>query len=262
MVSHRRSTILPRQKAASCFLLHSIWGSSSQSSSSSSEDDDDTSETGPAKEVGGIPTDEVVIDTSLSSTIETTDDAIKASTDSTEKSLLALVNDIGNNFQVMAKKSTAKGSECKDQYQKILFAAKACVYYTLFIFYRAYRGFFVLLPATFRQVYRNMEGAMNAGNLSLEEIGFDESGVDTTSNTPKWRTKITVSILTSVVTVSYVIGGVLKMTSKFIRTIAQTSDVPKSFGAAADEVMNFEGRISRVGKVNGDEDAKPSGLAP
>ncbi len=102
---------------------------------------------------------------------------------------------------------------------------------------------------------------MNTGNLSLDEIGFDENGKDVPSSTPKWRTKITVSILTSVITVSYIVGGVLKMASKFLRTIAKTSDVPKSFGAAADEVMNIEGRIGRVGKVNGDI-AESSGLSP
>merc|ERR1712003_18680 len=146
-----------------------------------------------------------------------------------------------------AQRSTAKGYQSEDQSRKILFAAKACTYYTLFMIYRAYRGFFVLLPATFRRVYQKMEIAMNTGNLSMEETDFAENGNDITSKV-KWRTKITVSILTTVITISYVVGGMLKMASEFFRTIARTSDVPKSFGAAADEVLNFEGRINRVGK--------------
>ena len=163
----------------------------------------------------------------------------------------------------MAQKSTAKGYQCEDRYKKILYAVKSCVYYTLFILYRAYRGFFVLLPATFRQVYRKMEAAMNTGNLSLEEIGFTENGNDSvSSSSTNWKTKLTVSVLTSVVTISYVFGGILKMASKFIRTIAKTSNVSKSFEAAADEVVNFEDRISRVGKINGEEDIEPSGLGP
>eukprot|EP00536_Pseudo-nitzschia_multiseries_P000278 jgi/Psemu1/299946/fgenesh1_kg.4_\ len=104
---------------------------------------------------------------------------------------------------------------------------------------------------------------MDSGNMSIEEVGYTESGEDTVSSSSKWKTKLTVSILSMVVTLSYIVGGILKMGAQFFRTIAKTSDVPKSFEAAADEVMNFEGRISRVGKVNGADDASPSsGLAP
>ena len=171
-------------------------------------------------------------------------------TTSSEKSLWVLLNEIGNNFQGMAQRATKKGSESDAQSKKIIYAAKGSVYYTLFILYRAYRGFFVLLPATFLQVYRKMEAVMNTGNLSLDEIGVGDDAVGKSS---KWRTKLTVSILSTVITLSYVAGGLLKMTTKFLRTIAKTSDVSKSFEAAADEVMDFEGRISRVGKINGED---------
>lgn len=242
VVTSRRSPILPRQGMTQSIRL-GIWGSSSSSDEEEGEE--------------ATPAEDPVI-----ATDESTDATESTTTMSTEKSLLALANEIGNNFRGMAQKSTAKGYESEDQFKKILHAAKACVYYSLFILYRAYRGFFVLLPATFKQVYGKMEAAMNTGNLSLDEIGFDENVDSVPSNSaPKWRTKVTVSILTSVVTVSYIVGGVLKMASKFFRTIAKTSDVPKSFGAAADEVMNIEGRISRVGKVNGDS-AESSGLTP
>jgi hypothetical protein len=161
--------------------------------------------------------------------------------------LLTLLNEVGEKFKTMAQKSTANGIKSKNQSTKILYAAKACLYYTLFIIYRTYRGFFVLLPATVRQVYHQMEVVMNTGNLDM----IDENDDDTTTDTVKknsWRTKITVSLLTSVVTVSYICGGVLKLVSKFVRTMFQTSNVTKSFEAAADEMGNFEGRISRVGK--------------
>jgi len=164
------------------------------------------------------------------------------------KSLWVLLNEIGNNFKDMAQKATAKGSESDAQSKKIIYAAQGCVYYALFILYRTYRGFFVLLPATFLQVYRKMEDVMGTGNLSLDEIDNDD---DVGKTTTTWRTKLTVSILSTVVTLSYVAGGLLKMTTRFLRTIAKTSDVSKSFEAAADEVVDFEGRISRVGKANG-----------
>jgi len=253
VVTSRRSPILPTKPLSRGIQLESIWGSSSSSSSSSSSnEDEDTVDEETTKETETTHTNDAAVDTSTSSTVES-----KSSAVSTEKSLLALLNDIGNNFKGMAQKATTKGYECEDQKQKILFAAKACLYYTLFIVYRSYRGFFVLLPATFKQVYQKMEAAMITGNLSLEETGEDIASTSSTT----WRTKVTVGILTSVITISYIVGGVVKMATKFLRTIAKTSDVPKSFGAAADEVMNIEGRISRVGKVNGDG-VGTSGLAP
>lgn len=261
VMTPRRSPILPKQRMTRDIQLQGIWSSSSSSSSSS---DDQTDGENVEKETEKGPTDDALIDTSISSVDASSEDldATESSTTVTEKSLLVLMNEIGNNFKVMAQKSTADGYESEDQYKKILFATKACIFYTLFIIYRSYRGLFVLMPATFRQVYQNMEAAMKTGNLSMEEVGMTENGEDVTQSSPKWRTKITVSILTTVIAISYVVGGIIKMTSKFFRTIAKTSDVPKSFGAAADEVMNFEGRISRVGKVNGEEDAESSGLAP
>jgi len=228
-------------------------------------DDDDDDETKDEKAddeavvtFSSDPETTVAVPTVVTTTVDTSDDAVAAAANTT-KSLLVLLNEIGNNFKAMAQTATAKGTASETQSKKILFAAKACVYYTLFILYRTYRGLFVLLPATFLQVYRKMEAVMDSGNLSLEEAGYTESGEDAVSTKSKWRTKLTVSILTTVVTASYIVGGVLKMASRFFRTIAKTSDVPKSFEAAADEVMNFEGRISRVGKVNGAPDEKISG---
>ena len=168
------------------------------------------------------------------------------STSNNNKSLLTLLNEVGEKFKTNAQKSTAKGIDSKKQSTKILYAAKACLFYTLFIIYRTYRGFFVLLPATVRQVYHQMEVVMNTGNLDM--IEKDDTDTTTTVKENSWRTKITVSLLTSVVTVSYICGGVLKLISKFIRTMLKTSNVTKSFEAAADEMGNFEGRISRVGK--------------
>jgi len=261
----RQSLFLPNQRMARDTQLKGIWGASSTSSSSSSSSDDDSTddeETG--KETEKTTMEEAEDGTSMTSTNALSDDVaeVESSIVGTEKSLLVLLNEIGNNFQVMAQRSTTKGYQSKGQYKKILHAAKACVYYSLFIIYRSYRGFFVLLPATFRQVYRKMEAAMNTGNLSLEEIGFTENDDNMRSSSSKWGTKVTVSILTSVVTISYIFGGILKMASKFLQTIAETSDVPKSFGAAADEVMDFEGRISRVGTDIGEENVETSGLAP
>lgn len=192
-----------------------------------------------------VSTDDIIDAETSDPTKESESTSTTEDSTSNNKSLLTLLNEVGEKFKTMAQKSTAKGIESKKQSTKILYAAKACLFYTLFIIYRTYRGFFVLLPATVRQVYHQMEVVMNTGNLDMIENDDTDT---TTVKENSWRTKITVSLLTSVVTVSYICGGVLKLISKFIRTMLKTSNVTKSFEAAADEMGNFEGRISRVGK--------------
>jgi hypothetical protein len=245
-------------------LRESFW------KKSSSEDNDDSSgekekteeeeeETKPL-----LDKDDDIIDVETSASTMESESTSTTEDSGNNKSLLTLLNEVGEKFKTMAQKSTAKGIKSENQSTKILYATKACLYYTLFIIYRTYRGFFVLLPATVRQVYHQMEVVMNTGNLDMIENDDTDT---TTVKKNGWRTKITVSLLTSVVTVSYICGGVLKLVSKFVRTMFKTSNVTKSFEAAADEMGNFEGRISRVGKKsNNNEDEnieEPSnGLVP
>jgi hypothetical protein len=54
-----------------------------------------------------------------------------------------------------------------------------------------------------------------------------------------------VSILSTVVTISYLIGGTIRIVGKFFRTIGTTSSVAESFGAAAKEACDHEDRIKR-----------------
>jgi hypothetical protein len=223
------------------------------------DEDDDSS---PSMEL--VSTDDIIDVETSPSTKESESASTTEDSSSSNKSLLTLLNEVGEKFKTMAQKSTSKGIESKNQSTKILYAAKACLFYTLFIIYRTYRGLFVLLPATVRQVYHQMEVVMNTGNLDMIENDDTDT---TTVKKNSWRTKITVSLLTSVVTISYICGGVLKLVSKFVRTMFKTSNVTKSFEAAADEMGNFEGRISRVGKKsNNNEDEnfeEPNGgLAP
>ena len=193
-----------------------------------------------------------------------TEDRDGSRSTTTTKSLVTLLNDIGNNFKSMAVTATTKGTASSEQSMKILCAIKACLYYTLFILYRSYRGFFVLLPATIRRVYQQMNTVMtnnsDTSNLSMVAEDENEKGEDGTTKMtpaaatpPTWKTKVTVSLLTVVVTSSYLVGGVLQMATQFIRTIAHTSNVSKSFEAAADEMVDYEARISRVAGSSGDE---------
>jgi len=263
IVTHR-SQFLPTtslaQRSIRTVQLEALWkfsSSSSPSNGDNGEDEEITEEDGEGtkpqdKEEDDSTSMKASTDIDMKDTSKQPESSIK---DSSYRSLLNLINDIGNNFKDMAEKATARGYLSEDQYKKILYAAKSCLYYSLFIIYRSYRGFFVLLPITVRQVYKKMNDVMNTENLSMLEN--NDGSTTTVRKGNNWRTKLTVSMLTSVVTISYIFGGALEMMTKFVQTITKTSNVTKSFEAAADEMVNFEGRISRVGKINGEENIEP-----
>ena len=232
------------------------WGSYSSTASSSSSTTDNNKD------------DDILVingmTTKPSAITPTDDNEGNSSSTTTNKSLVTLLNDIGNNFKSMAETATTKGTASSEQSTKIVCAIQASVYYTLFILYRSYRGFFVLLPATIRRVYQQMNTVMtnnsDTSNLSMVAEDENEKGEDGTTKMtpaaatpPTWKTKVTVSLLTVVVTSSYLVGGVLQMATQFVRTIAHTSNVSKSFEAAADEMVDYEARISRVAGSSGDE---------
>jgi hypothetical protein len=179
------------------------------------------------------------------------------------KSLVVLFNDWGQSFQSRAQKSSAKSYQAKTRSTKFICALQSSCYYILFILYRGYRGFFVILPVVFRRVYAKLETAMET-DLSLED-GTDHMSM---AGSVSWRTRITVSVLATIVTFSYVLGGALRVATKFFRTVTKTSSVPQSFQAAADEIIEHEDRIRRIGNVdvNGEPDNKGSsdsaGLSP
>jgi hypothetical protein len=176
------------------------------------------------------------------------------------ESLLTVLNDYGQSLKPKAQKSSANAYQSDSKSKKVLYTLQSCVYYLAFIIFRGYRGFFVLLPAVFRQVYTRLEYAID---YKLDE---DDLVVATSSSKNNWRTKITVSLLATIVTFSYVVGGMLRVFGKFLRTMTQTKSVKGSFEAAADQVEQNETRIRRrIVNTNGeDEDAAANskGLAP
>jgi len=262
IITRHRPQFLPTsslaQRSIQNFQLEALWKDSSYSSPSNGDSGEDEGITEEERE-GTKPKEEddsTSVKPSTDMDIKYNSKEAKSSiTDSDYRSFLSLINDIGNNFKNLAEKATARGYLSEDQYKKILYAIKSCFFYTIFIIYRSYRGFFVLLPITVRQVYRKMNDVMNTENLSMLKNNDDATTSVRKSN--NWRTKLTVSMLTSVVTISYIFGGALEMVSKFVQTIIKTSNATKSFEAAADEMVNFEGRISRVGKINGEENIEP-----
>jgi hypothetical protein len=176
------------------------------------------------------------------------------------ESLLTVLTDYGQSFRPKAQKASANAYQTDSKGRKVLYTLQTCVYYLAFIIFRGYRGFFVLLPAVFRQVYARLENAIDY------ELDEDDRIVATSSSPAKWRTKITVSLLAGIVTASYVVGGMLRVFGKFLRTMTQTSSVKGSFEAAADQVEQNETRIRRrIVNVNGEDEEASSnskGLRP
>ncbi len=102
-------------------------------------------------------------------------------------------------------------------------------------------------------------------DLSLEDDGVGGPS----SRSASWKTKATVSVLATVVTFSYFVGGTARIISKFLGTIGKTSSLPESFGAAATEAVDHENRIRRrillseeEGNEGCDSNAKIDGLLP
>jgi len=175
--------------------------------------------------------------------------------------LLERIDAAGSRLKPLAldakDKSAALASESGGRLKSILYASEACALFTLFMLYRAYRGFFVLLPAVFRRVYVQMEGAVQAPFVDESELAEDGRDLDPETGRTRMRTRVTVAALSAVVTVSYVIAGVWKVVAKFAGTMLGTSSAGKSFEAAAEEVLSTEDQIKKMTekgrKVNGEK---------
>lgn len=172
-------------------------------------------------------------------------------------SLLVAIDDAGLSLKPRAEKAIAKLALAESRGRKLKYLLQTCLLYAAFILYRAYRGLFVILPAVFRSVYERLERA-------VEAAPFDDGSSSTASKTTasgaaavvdddinpatgkvRWRTRITVSVLASIVTASYVVGGAARVAARFVSSLAQTSSVPESFQAAAREQEGNEGKILR-----------------
>jgi hypothetical protein len=191
----------------------------------------------------------------------------RSSSENSSRSLLKLVDEAGQGLKPKAVKANAKAMLTDARGQKLIYVLQSCLLFSLFIVYRAYRGIFVILPAVFRQVYQKMENI-------VDRPFDDDSSVSAPKEPSTLRTRITVSLVAGVVTISYVVAGAVGVLFKFIRTMTATSDVSGSFAAAADEQEQNEDKISRLTRneskaINGERDRPAdssfpadNGLAP
>jgi hypothetical protein len=188
-----------------------------------------------------------------------------------KKSLLTVIDDVGLSLKPKAIKTGAQVAMEEHKSKKVWLLAQTCLLYALFILYRAYRGFFVIIPAVFRDVYRKLEVAIDTP-FDEAKKSVDESESSSPSNV-LFRTRFTVAAVSGLVTVSYVLSGAFRVMSKLLRTVWETSDIASSFAAAADEQEINEDRVKLVSKrmkLNGDassngwddEDKKKRKLGP
>jgi hypothetical protein len=109
--------------------------------------------------------------------------------------------------------------------KSVLCKLQANALWVLYILYRGYRGFLVILPAVFREVYRKLEESDLVvdvyGDEEVEEREYavnENSGRNSQSQQlrepMRLRTRITISILSIMLTLSYVISGALRVLGK------------------------------------------------
>ena len=97
--------------------------------------------------------------------------------------------------------------------KSILYSMKSNMLWMLYIVYRGYRGFFVILPAVFREVFRQLEES----NVAVDAFGESDNQVATEQQPPtRLRTRFTVSILSAILTLSYVVSGAVRVMGKLV----------------------------------------------
>ena len=199
-----------------------------------------------------------------------------------------------NEKSINGEEDTATGGEDDKQrmkrtsnFKSILCRIQSNILWILYILYRGYRGFFVILPAVFREVYAQLnESDLVVDVYGDEEMEEKEYAVNANASSSsssslqkeqmpmKLRTRITISILSFILTLSYVVSGALRVLGeyvprvtvilqslihnthiihnhylfiivlgKFIKTFTNTASFESSFEAAAEEVIDNENKL-------------------
>jgi hypothetical protein len=163
------------------------------------------------------------------------------------KSLLAVVNEKGLALKPKATQASILARATVKKAEQLKYLLQATAYYTLFMLYRAYRGLFVIMPEVYRQIYDNMSGVVD---YPFEDhVGANDINPET--GKLRWRTKINVAVLSTVLVVCYTVEGGLTVLSSFVKTALSSKSVTDSFAAAVKKQEETEERISRLSKVNG-----------
>jgi hypothetical protein len=119
-----------------------------------------------------------------------------------------------HNKSIDIKSTNVNGSSSQGStFKSLLYSVKSNILWMLYIVYRGYRGFFVILPAVFKEVFRQLEES----NLAVDAFG-DENGQEVSTalgqRPMRLRTRVTISVLSSILTLSYVISGAMRVLGK------------------------------------------------
>ena len=171
-------------------------------------------------------------------------DSSSSTRSSNGESALKIMDDAGQGLKPAAVQANSKAALAETKGQRYLYLAKSCLLYAMFILYRGYRGFFVILPAVFRETFRKLQTV-------VDEAPFDDN-TDVVEQQQqqqpmKLRTRVTVSFLAAIVTASYVVGGAIRVATTLIRSW-KGSGLAQSFAAAAIEQERNEDTMLQ--KVN------------
>ena len=114
-----------------------------------------------------------------------------------------------------------RGRTRNDRIRAVLYATLSNALWFLYILYRGYRGFFVLLPAVFREVSRTIRRS----DLVVDAFDDDDQGRPT-----KLRTRVTIAALSGALTLSYVISGACRVLGErpFV-TVSSFATFPTDF---------------------------------
>jgi len=167
-----------------------------------------------------------------------------------EKSLEYSTNNKNNDDNVNGIEKKSPFLIRYDKFKSITYSLKSSLLWMTYIVYRGYRGFFVILPAVFKEVYRQLDES----SLVIDVYGDDneEKEYAVNSNAEKqqeeqqpirWRTRLTISVLSAMLTLSYVVSGALRVLGSFIKSFTNTLSVGSSLEAAADEVAINEDKL-------------------
>jgi hypothetical protein len=192
------------------------------------------------------------------------------------KSVWQSIDDFGKSLKSRAIKANAVASLVKKPAaasssiptilyatKKLMFLFQSCLFFCGYMLYRGYRGVFVILPEVFRVTFKKLESAVEDSpftsaednetnddivNLSAQDgrRSISESSSNDVMKDKRWRTRITVSLLSFIITMAYVFGGALRILSRIITTLRSSKgDVSKSFAAGVEEQEKNEKIIFR-----------------
>lgn len=125
--------------------------------------------------------------------------------------------------------TTSTKNNSRSNFKATFYSLKSNILWIFYILYRGYRGFFVILPAVFREVFRQLEesnlvvdafdddsnddGDSNNNGEREFKVNSNSAGGDLVSQQQpmRLRTRVTITVLSSVLTLSYVVSGALRV---------------------------------------------------